>query len=151
MPTYRAFPAGHSSSKTYRSAGGLILVLALITGLLNFPSVCHCGAELPHPHSLFLLADHHHSPDGEIESSAHDNTPDTESSPPATRAIGPGPFVQGAGSEGGTGIEIGFALTGMLLPAWSGALTFAGWHFTLPIPTTAEPPELPPPRGGSSA
>jgi hypothetical protein len=51
-----------------------ILPLALIAGLLSFPTVCACGAELPHEHALFALAHHTHASTSESTSGeqAHD-------------------------------------------------------------------------------
>jgi hypothetical protein len=146
VPTVRAFYPWHLSSNTCRSASGLILVLALISGLLNFPSTCQCGAELPHPHSLFLLADHHHSPDGETESSEHDHPEHANGSPLQAEFAEPGPIVQGAVPEGVAGDQIGLVLSGATLQAWTGELASAGWRLKLPIPTIGEPPDLPPPR-----
>lgn len=147
MPTFRAPHSGQLSSNTCRSAGGLILVLALVTGLLNFPTICHCGAELPHPHSLFVLADHHHSPDGEIEITRHDDAVQPDGGNlPYTQAAGPGPFVQSAGDEGTFGDQIGFAVGNVSLSAGPGGITFAIWQLKFPIPVIGEPPEPPPPR-----
>jgi hypothetical protein len=47
------------------STAGMLLVVALLLGLLNFPTTCACGVAVPHEHSLFLLHDHHHGHDGD--------------------------------------------------------------------------------------
>jgi len=146
VPTVRAFQSRHLSSNTCRSAGGLILVLALVAGLLNFPSTCQCGAEVPHPHSLFLLADHHHSQDGVIEAPEQQHAGYADVSLPQTEHAGPGPVVQGAVPEGVAGDEISLALAGRVPRAWPPTQSFAIWQLVLPIPANAEPPDHPPPR-----
>jgi hypothetical protein len=146
VPTVRAFYPWHLSSNTCRSASGLILVLALISGLLNFPSTCQCGAELPHPHSLFLLADHHHSPDGETETPAQRHSGRARLNLPQTEIAGPGLVVQSAAPDGVAGNEIGLLLARLATRLWPGAMIIAGWQLNLPIPTIGEPPEPPPPR-----
>jgi hypothetical protein len=45
---------------TRLAAGTLIVPATLVTGLLTFPTTCTCGAEQPHEHSIFGIADHHH-------------------------------------------------------------------------------------------
>lgn len=40
----------------------LLAVLATGLTLLLFPTVCTCGADVPHPHALFELSRHHHGP-----------------------------------------------------------------------------------------
>ena len=146
MPTFRAFHPWHLSSNACRSARGLVLVSLLISGLLNFPSTCQCGAELPHPHSLFLLADHHHSPDGQLEAPKQLYAGYAGVNSPQTENAGPGPVVQGAVPEGVAGDEISFAFSGQVRQAWPPLRTFAIWQLVLPRPANAEPPDHPPPR-----
>lgn len=44
-----------------RPAGvGVLLLLLIVVGLLNFPIMCACGAMVPHEHSLFQVDHHHH-------------------------------------------------------------------------------------------
>jgi hypothetical protein len=52
------------------AAGTLVLPLALVSGLLTFPTTCACGAAQPHSHPLYAVAGHdhqvaggHHGPD----------------------------------------------------------------------------------------
>ncbi len=47
---------------TQRWSSTITLVAVLVSGfaLLLFPTVCTCGAEMPHPHTLFELPGHHH-------------------------------------------------------------------------------------------
>ena len=45
----------------------LYLLVALVTGLMTFPTICNSGAEVPHPHALFMLAHHHHDETGEVD------------------------------------------------------------------------------------
>lgn len=42
------------------AALGTLLAGLVVLGLLHFPATCRCGADLPHTHSLFQLAGHHH-------------------------------------------------------------------------------------------
>lgn len=49
-----------------RSAAGLCVALLLVAGLVSVPTSCDCGAGVPHGHSLFILAGHHHSSQGAI-------------------------------------------------------------------------------------
>ncbi len=35
--------------------------VVLIVGLLSFPTICHCGADLPHGHALYTLDGHTHA------------------------------------------------------------------------------------------
>lgn len=64
-------------------SGSLLLTVALLAGLLNFPVTCACGAAVPHGHSLFQLAGHHHHgpADAHDHGHAHDHSHDTQ---PAT-------------------------------------------------------------------
>lgn len=49
---------------TQRATTTITLLALLATGLtlLLFPTVCTCGADTPHPHTLFELPGHHHGP-----------------------------------------------------------------------------------------
>jgi hypothetical protein len=49
----------------------LIMPIALIVGMLSFPATCQCGAEIPHDHSLFMLAGHSHIPGAHHHSNDH--------------------------------------------------------------------------------
>ena len=51
-----------ASAGRVRAPRGLrvVLTLALLCGLLTFPTTCQCGDVLPHPHVLFLLPGHYH-------------------------------------------------------------------------------------------
>jgi hypothetical protein len=42
------------------AAGTLVLPLALVSGLLTFPTTCACGAAQPHSHPLYAVAGHDH-------------------------------------------------------------------------------------------
>jgi len=39
----------------------VVVPVALVAGMLTFPTTCQCHADQPHPHALFGLAGHHHS------------------------------------------------------------------------------------------
>ena len=41
----------------------LLLPIALVGGLLTFPTICGCGEALPHDHALYILAGHNHAED----------------------------------------------------------------------------------------
>lgn len=46
----------------FNSLFSLIVTLAVVGGLLNFPTSCTCGARLVHHHSIFQVSSHHHDP-----------------------------------------------------------------------------------------
>ena len=48
-----------------RSFVGICIAFLLIGGLVSMPTSCDCGAGVPHGHSLFILAGHHHAADGD--------------------------------------------------------------------------------------
>jgi hypothetical protein len=56
-----------------RLAGGGLVPLLVLLGLLMAPVTCTCGAGVPHGHSLFQLAHHHHDED-------HDHSHDSVAS-----------------------------------------------------------------------
>jgi len=94
---------------------------------------------MPHPHSLFLLADHHHHHhDGTIE----DEHGDVALKEIATRGL----VVQSSTTEGGSGEQISFALEEFGAAAWAGTSETFAWPLHLRLSGIGEPPELPPPR-----
>lgn len=121
---------------------GLLAVLFLVFGMLNFPSTCDCGAELPHAHSLFILGDHYHSPDGEIDTTPKPHSSDATSSATHADWTPGGPTLQGPSSEFIGGGPIGLSLT--TVSTGSGLTSGLSVDFRHSIPsgetTTPEPP-----------
>lgn len=56
------------------SVSGLLVLPFLLVGLLNFPTSCLCGAEMPHSHSLFMLGGHHHGHSHRDDATGHEHT-----------------------------------------------------------------------------
>jgi len=147
VPALYAWQPGQRTNTLSRSAGGLLLVSALITGLLNFPSTCHCGAEIPHPHSLFLLAEHHHHHDGTIEDVDDEQGHVHGTVAPRPRELAArGPIAQAATPEGVAGEQISLAIEELAPAARSGVSERFVWPLHFPLAGTGEPPEPPPPR-----
>jgi hypothetical protein len=98
--------------KGYRppAARYTLMVLLLLTGLLNFPSIAACGAELPHAHSLFMLADHHHEPDGELASMPQEHAPAASGAPITADSTPAGPILQDPSLEFVSGGPVGLAI-----------------------------------------
>lgn len=143
MPALDAWQPGHRTSNLLRSAGGLLLVSALISGLLNFPSTCDCGAEMPHPHSLFLLADHHHHLDGSVENVGHAHGgPAMQQAKIALRGL----VAQASTPEGVSGEQISLTIEAFGMAAWSGTSEPLAWPLQSSLTRIGEPPEPPPPR-----
>lgn len=92
---------------------GTLLAGLVITGLLHFPSSCTCGAQLPHTHSLFQLAGHHH------DYRAHAGGAQTGAA--ALNRTGPMPDGPIVVQSGNSEVKIGFFIT-----AASGAGGVAG-------------------------
>jgi len=93
---------------------------------------------MPHPHSLFLLADHHHHHDGTIEVE-HGDAALKEI---ATRGV----VVQSSTPEGGSGEQISLAIEEFGAAASAGTSELFVWPLHLPLTGIGEPPEPPPPR-----
>lgn len=87
---------------TRLAASTLIVPVALVAGMLSFPTTCQCGADQPHEHPIFGLASHHHGnqhtrPDGPhdeaIRAGAHGvsvQTPAGQATAPLTAIGAPG-------------------------------------------------------------
>jgi hypothetical protein len=98
---------------------------------------------MPHPHSLFLLADHHHHHDGSIVNDEHEHgEPALHQAEVAVR----GPVVQSATPEGVAGEQISLTIEEFGSAAWSGASEPFFWPLHLPLTGIGEPPDPPPPR-----
>jgi len=102
---------------------------------------------MPHPHSLFLLIDHHHQHDGSIEDDEHQHG---EAALRQGEIAGRGPVVQASTPEGVSGEQIGLTIEEFGAGAWSGASDPFVWPLHLPLAGIGEPPEPPPPRSLSA-
>jgi hypothetical protein len=103
---------------------------------------------MPHPHSLFLLADHHHHHDGTIEDDGHEHEYGEPASHQAEIAKR-GPVVQAATPDGVAGEQISLALEEFGSAASSGVSEPFVWPLHLPLAGIGEPPEPPPPRAAT--
>jgi hypothetical protein len=112
----------------------LIIPIALIAGMLSFPSTCQCGAVLPHDHSLFMLAGHSHL------SGAHHH----DHAARKASASYDGPTFQLPAANASAQNE-GAVLAPSVLTINSDRPFFAAVK-PQPLPSQAEAPELPPPR-----
>lgn len=57
-----------------------MLGVLIVAGLVATPANCACGARMPHTHSLFMLAGHHHTSDGyhtKLPDASHGRMPGT--------------------------------------------------------------------------
>lgn len=98
---------------------------------------------MPHPHSLFLLADHHHHHDGSIVNDDQEHgEPVLHQAEVAVR----GPVVQSAIPEGVAGEQISLTIEEFGSAAWSGASEPFFWPLHFPLTGIGEPPDPPPPR-----
>jgi hypothetical protein len=124
----------------------LIILSMMVIGLLNFPSMTRSGAELPHAHSLFMLAHHHHEHDGEVDLSSPHAAIDTNASRPA--AVGPGsrPSLSGSDAEFVGGGPINLALFNLAASNSSFPSSGLARSLTLAPAGRDERPEVPPPR-----
>ncbi len=127
-------------------AGHLVIVLLLITGLLNFPSVCDCGAELPHAHSLFILADHDHAPNGDIVVYPMQQALDASAQAVASAPSPNAPVIQGPSDEFIGGGPIGLSLSTFGPTGTLGSRTTLGWPVRGLNLGVSVAPESPPPR-----
>jgi len=129
------------------SAGNFLILVTLLIGLLNFPSMSTSGAELSHAHSLFMLGHHHHDPDGETDFSSDEQTQtSTDASPPSATSTPTGPLLQEPAEEFVGGAPIGLTLAGPLFNSFIPAST-SPWWLEVSTPTgRLEEPETPPPR-----
>jgi hypothetical protein len=125
---------------------GTAVMLTLVIGLLNFPSMGFSGAEIPHAHSLFMLADHHHDSDGEIDFTQHDDTHDAAEMPGATNSATSGPVVHDATPEFVEGGPVGLFLTSLIVLARKVLMTPVALQENLPARGQFLTPEPPPPR-----
>ncbi len=123
-----------------RSTRHLAFVLVILAGLLNFPTLCACGAALAHAHSLFLLPHHHH---GQANSVTADTGSATGSSS-VTVATDHDPVIRA--SDIGLLTSQPVADTVAWLPAWPGFSTLFHWFADLPpwVGQTIEPEPSPP-------
>ena len=130
------------------TAGMIILLVLLLTGLLNFPSVCNCGAELPHAHSLFMLADHHHTSDGELDRTPPGDRPDASATSIATNTATSGPILQGPADEFAGGGPIGLSLAMTMGAHLQGLIMTTEWLNPNQGLGVTVAPESPPPQFG---
>ncbi len=111
MPFKRATQTWHRTQRPPISVGNFLILVTLLTGLLNFPSMSTSGAELSHPHSLFMLAHHHHDHDGEIDDVAdHHTSSHPDINPPVASSASDGPVLQQPAAEFVGGGPIGLTL-----------------------------------------
>ncbi|CCF84291.1 hypothetical protein [Nitrolancea hollandica] len=123
-----------------RSPVRLAFVLVILAGLLNFPTLCTCGAAIAHAHSLFLLPYHHHDQAGSVTA---DTGPATEPSS-VTVATGNDPVIHA--SDTGLLTSQPVADTVAWLSAWLGFSTLFHWIADLPqwVGQIIEPEPSPP-------
>lgn len=118
-------PTG-THSPLRRSTRCLAFVLVILAGLLNFPTLCTCGAAIAHSHSLFLIPHHHH---GQVSSVTADTGPAT--GPPSVMvAASHDPVIRALDTGFLTSQPV--ADTVAWLPAWSGFSTLFHWFADLP-------------------
>ena len=121
----------------------LYTLVALCLGLLSFPSISTSGAEIPHPHSVFALASHHHDHDGEIAWTPPAPKRVTDS---ADQTAYTGPSMQPTIPEFVNGDPVGPALSGIVSPTLAGSLTPMVQPPCQATITERQAPEPPPPR-----
>lgn len=103
------------------------------------------GAELAHPHSLFMLGDHHHNPDGTINFTSRRQQPSSVTAP-VSSVTPSGPVVQGPTDEFSGGGPIGLTLFNpkwIVLPASDSIVLNASLRFAT---SRVVAPDPPPPR-----
>jgi hypothetical protein len=100
---------------------------------------------MPHPHSLFLLADHHHEHDGSLDEHEHEHEHGAAASRQGEVA-GRGPVVQSVTPEGAFGEQISLAIEECGAAARTGVSEPLIWPLDVPLASIGEAPEPPPPR-----
>jgi hypothetical protein len=99
---------------------------------------------MPHPHSLFLLADHHHHHDGSLDDEHEHEQGAAENR--QSEIAGRKPIAQAATEEGAFGEQISLTVGEFGAAARTGASEPFIWLLHLPLTSRGEPPDPPPPR-----
>lgn len=148
MPFRNASSKLHGTRRRPMTAGRILIRLALLMGLLNFPAMSASGAELSHPHSLFMLGHHHHDHDGETKfTSDHHDADNSGMSQSFGVSSNGGPMMQGPAEEFVGGNPIGLTLSSSLSAELLGVTISPSLAlFQLPTGESGKP-EIPPPRG----